>query len=405
MSGELVTGTRGTEALAERPARASRGPCQWCARPRPDKTNSACCGLHQWFDSERAKVYSLQAMKELTEAVKKTARRLGFDLVGIVHPGPSDQVSRYKAWLAKGYHAEMGYLSRPHAVEKRADPRVLMREIRSIVAVGLNYYPGDHGERGEQQGKVSRYAWGADYHDVLLDRLGRLATWLEEHLGRDVAYRPYADFGPLMERALAQRAGLGWFGKNTNLIHPDIGSYFFLGELLLDVPLAADVPFRGNRCGTCTACLDACPTGALVAPGVLDARRCISYLTIEHRGGIFEAMRPLVEGWVFGCDVCQEVCPWNQRFASPADPSVFHPSRPMLDLADVMSLTEDGFRARFRETPLWRAGRTGLLRNAAVVLGNLGGPAEVPALEAAADDQDPLVREHAVWALRRISLR
>ena len=341
-------------------------------------------------------------MSELTEAVKEKARRLGFDLAGIVHPGPSDHLSRYKAWLAKGYHAEMGYLSRPDALKKRADPRVLMRGIRSVVVVGLNYYPGDHDEHEESQGKVARYAWGVDYHDVLLDGLGRMAAWLEDHLGRDVIYRPYVDFGPLMERALAQRAGLGWFGKNTNLIHPDIGSYFFLGELLLDVPLAADDPFRGGRCGTCTACLDACPTGALVAPGALDARRCISYLTIEHRGGIPEAMRPLFEDWVFGCDICQEVCPWNQRFASPADPSVFHPSRPVLDLIDVMGLDEDGFRARFRETPLWRAGRGGLLRNAAVTLGNLGAPAGVAALEAAADDQDPLVREHARWALRRI---
>jgi len=355
------------------------------------------------IDSGRGDGYSLSGMRTLTEAVKHEAKELGFDLVGIAQPEPSPHAARYKAWLANGYHAEMGYLARRDAVEKRADPRFVMQNARSIVVVGLNYYPGDHRAHREQQGKVSRYAWGADYHDVLLDRLKQLATWLEGRLGREVARRAYVDFGPLMERELARRAGLGWFGKNTNLIHPAIGSYFFLGELLLDVPLTADVPFPGNRCGTCTACLDACPTSALVAPGVLDANRCISYLTIEHRGRIPKALRSLMEDWVFGCDICQEVCPWNQRFASPADQSVFRPARPMLDLIDVLSLDQEGFRARFRETPLWRAKRRGLLRNAAVVLGNLRAAAAVPALKAAVQDEDPLVREHAVWALSQIS--
>lgn len=341
-------------------------------------------------------------MNHLMAEVKKQARRVGFDLVGIAKPRPSAHTARYRDWLAKGYHADMGYMARPDAVEKRADPQVVMPQARSIVVVGMNYYPGDFPPLRSDQGRVSRYAWGDDYHDVMISRLRQLADRIERAVGQPVAHRAYVDFGPLLERELAQRAGLGWFGKNTTLIHPAWGSYVFLGELLLALELEADAPFGEERCGSCTACLDACPTGALVAPGVLDARRCISYLTIEHRGAIPEALRSLIGDWVFGCDICQEVCPWNKRFAHRAEASVLNPRRQTLDLIELLTLDTRAFRARFRETPLWRPRRAGLLRNAAVVLANLGSSAALPALERASGDEAPLVAEHAAWALRQI---
>jgi epoxyqueuosine reductase len=274
-----------------------------------------------------------------------------------------------------------------------------MPETQSIVLTGMNYYPGTFPPTEGSRGRVSRYAWGADYHDVILRKLHQLAEWIDGQLERRLTYRAYVDTGPLLERELAQRAGLGWMGKNTNLISPKMGSYFFLGELLLDLELEPDAPFAEDRCGTCTACLDACPTGALTAPRTLDARRCISYLTIEQRGAIPEGIRPLIGDWVFGCDVCQEVCPWNGRFARPAREPAFKPVHATLDLVEMLTLDEDAFRNRFRETPLWRARRAGLLRNAAVVLGNLGDATAVPALERALSDPEPVVARHAIWAL------
>jgi epoxyqueuosine reductase len=341
-------------------------------------------------------------MEDLTRDVKREALRMGFSLVGVADPSPSAHAARYRDWLVQGYHAEMGYLARPDAVEKRIDPRALMPEVRSIVVVGMNYYPGEFPPSTGCRGRVSRYAWGADYHDVMMEMLSQLADRIAAQVGAPVAHRAYVDFGPLMERELAQRAGLGWFGKNTNLIHPALGSYVFLGELLLGLELEPDTPFAGDRCGSCTACLDACPTGALVAPRVLDARRCISYLTIEHREAIPESLRPPMGDWVFGCDVCQEVCPWNRRFARPEEPFVLDPARSTLDLIELLALDEHAFRARFQDTPLWRPRRAGLLRNAVVVLGNLGAPAAILALERARLDENPLVAEHAAWALGQI---
>lgn len=337
--------------------------------------------------------YSSILMDQLTYAVKREARGVGFDLVGITTPLPSAHIVRYREWLEEGYHAGMGYLARPDAVERRSDPRRVMPGVRSIVVVGMNYYPGDFPPVRLHHGRVSRYAWGRDYHDVMLDMLQRLASRIKGLVGRPTAHRAYVDFGPLMERELAYRAGLGWIGKNTNLIHPTLGSYIFLGELLLDVELKADVAGLGDRCGRCTACLEACPTGALRAPRVLDARRCISYLTIEHRGIIPEALRPSIGDWVFGCDICQEVCPWNKRFARPAASSALGETHPSLDLLELLAMSEDAFRTRFRDTPLWRSGYTGLLRNAAVTLGNLGSGRALGALEQACRQGNQVVVE------------
>jgi epoxyqueuosine reductase len=341
-------------------------------------------------------------MNELSKRIKMQARQWGFDLVGVTVPYPSDHTAFYRDWLAQGYHAGMGYLARADAKSKRVDPRRIMPETRSIVVVAMNYYPGEFPAAEGCRGRVSRYAWGADYHDVILQRLHRLAEWIDGEVKQRLTYRAYVDTGPLLERELAQRAGLGWIGKNANLISPKMGSYLFLGELLLDLELKPDAAFADDRCGNCTACLDACPTGALTATRTLDARRCISYLTIEHRGDIPAWIHPLIGDWAFGCDVCQEVCPWNRRFAPRTREHAFNPIHPTLDLVKMLALNEEEFRSRFRATPLWRAGRPGLLRNATVVLGNLGDAAAVPALERALCDPEPMVARHATRALSRL---
>jgi epoxyqueuosine reductase len=251
-------------------------------------------------------------------------------------------------------------------------------------------------------GRVARYACGLDYHDVLRARLNRLLTWVQEEApgcrGRGVV-----DTAPLLERDFARRAGLGWFGKNTMLLNKRLGSYFFLGALLLDLDLAPDAAHDAAHCGTCTACLDACPTAAFPGPYQLDSRRCISYLTIELRGPIPEELRPGVGDWLFGCDVCQEVCPWNRKAPAGTEPA-FAPrdGREALELTRLLGLSEAEFREEFRGTALTRSKRRGLLRNAAVVLGNLSDPAALPALRRAAGDADPVVAEAARWAVERI---
>ncbi|MGD2145122.1 MAG: tRNA epoxyqueuosine(34) reductase QueG [Anaerolineae bacterium] len=341
-------------------------------------------------------------MKTLTKHIKTRARQLGFDLVGVTEPDPSGDAEFYREWLARGFHAGMAYLARQDAIRKRADPRLVFPATRSIVVVGMNYYPGEFPPAQGARGRVSRYAWGVDYHDVILRKLNQLGEWINGQTEQPLTYRAYVDSGPLLERELAKRAGLGWIGRNTSIIHPKKGSYFFLGELLLSLELESDAPFAGGHCGGCRACLDACPTQALVAPYTVDARRCISYLTIEHRGAIPEELRPRIDDWVFGCDVCQEVCPWNRRFARRPRKPDLRPFGPTLDLVGILGIDPDGFQDLFRETPLWRARRAGLLRNTAVVLGNLRDPAARSALELALSDPDPLVAKHAAWALSRL---
>jgi epoxyqueuosine reductase len=251
--------------------------------------------------------------------------------------------------------------------------------------------------------RVARYAHGADYHDVLRRRLNELLAWLQGEVP-GVRGRGVVDTAPLLERDFARRAGLGWFGKNTMLLNKRQGSYFFLGALLLDLELRADVPHETAHCGTCTACLDACPTQAFTGPGWLDARRCISYLTIELRGPVPQELRPAVGDWLFGCDVCQEVCPWNRKAPPGREPAFrARPDLDPVDPAELLGLSEEAFRERFRGTALTRAKRRGLLRNAAIVLGNLGDPAALPALERALGDPEPLVREAARWAIGRLT--
>ncbi len=285
----------------------------------------------------------------------------------------------------------------------------MLEEVRSVVMVGLNYAVADSSDesaiRNPQSaiGRVARYARGPDYHDVLRDRLKQLLAWLQQERpgchGRGVV-----DTAPLLERDFARRAGLGWVGKNTMLLNKRLGSYLFLGALLLDLELRPDEPFTAHHCGTCTACLDACPTQAFVGPGLLDARRCISYLTIELRTDVPEDLRPSLGDWVFGCDVCQEVCPWNRK-APAATAFPVRADLEALDLTELLGLSEAEFQQRFRGTALTRTRRAGLLRNAALVLGNRGDEAALPALRGALDDVAPLVREAARWAIARIEER
>jgi len=311
---------------------------------------------------------------ELAAEAKDEARRLGFDLVGITTLGPAETAPGFETWLAAGYAGEMAYLER--GAVKRRDTRLPFEGVTSAIVVGLDY-----GGR-EPPGPVARYARGDDYHDVMVARLTELHRWIERRLGRAVRGKPYVDTGPILERDLARRAGLGWFGKNTNLINPGRGSFFFLGSLLLDLELPADAPFEADHCGTCTRCLDACPTDAFVAPRVLDARRCVSYLTIELKGEIPVELRAGVGEHLYGCDVCQEVCPWNVRFSEELKEPAFvarefiagKDARTLAE--DLLAMSQDELSAAFRKSPMKRAKLAGLQRNARVVLGVAPGPGD-----------------------------
>lgn len=348
---------------------------------------------------------------ELERRLKARAAELGFTLTGIAPATEADHFPEFLRWLDRGYAGTMTYLHR-HA-EARRHPASILATVRSVVMLGLEYQRGRDrpdetlsaaSDGSSPRGRVAAYAAGPDYHRFIWDRLNRLAAWLEaEAPGCRAA--GVTDTAPLLERDFARRAGLGWVGKNTMLINPRRGSFFFLAALLTDHPLTPDPPFTHSHCGTCTACLDACPTHAFPEPFVLDATRCISYLTIEHRGPIPAELREPIGNWLFGCDVCQDVCPWNRK-PSPG-PIVFphDSSLASVDPVELLSLSPEAFRERFKPTALWRARRIGLLRNAAVVLGNTGDERAVPALERALGDPDPVVREAAAWALDRIRQR
>ncbi len=336
-------------------------------------------------------------MPDFEDRLKDRARALGFALVGIAPAVEADGFGRLKDWLARGYAGTMGYIHR-HG-DARRHPSAVLPEVRSVVVVAWDYAHAESSNRkpehGTPVGKVARYAAGRDYHDILRARLNDLLDWVRSERP-SCSGRGVVDTAPLLERDFARRAGLGWFGKNTMLIDKRCGSYLLLGALLLDLALHYDEPHATSHCGTCTACLDACPTEAFAGPGWLDARRCISYLTIEHRGDYEAALRGNVGDWLFGCDICQEVCPWNRHATQDAE---------RLDATEVLRLSDDEFRARFRGTALFRSKRAGLARNAAIVLGNSGDPEALPALRASLADTDQGVREAAIWAIARIEDR
>jgi epoxyqueuosine reductase len=354
---------------------------------------------------------------ELAERVAHAAVDLGFDLVGVTPAGPSLDFARFQQWLAAGYDGQMAYLA--HRMAERADLRLLLPEARSAIVLGVSYHSQELPatlRNDPSRGQIAAYAWGDDYHEAIKPLLFQLDAAIRAASGRTTLGRAYVDTGPVLERSWAQEAGLGFIGKNACLIAPRLGSWTFLALLLTPEEIAPFSLLSGGErqearapaqsCGACTRCLDVCPTHALVAPHLLDGRRCISYLTIELRGAIPHPLRPQMGNWIFGCDLCQEICPYNRRFARPARLAALQ-ARPEVvapRLLDLLALDEAGFRQRFRRSPVLRAKRRGLLRNVCVALGNWGDPVVVPALVEALHDDEPLVRGHAAWALGRIAV-
>jgi epoxyqueuosine reductase len=341
-----------------------------------------------------------------TQAVKNEARHLGFALAGVTTAEPPPHISAYESWLMLGRHGSMKYLASERARICRRDPRLILPACRSILVLGMRYPDPKRAEPDEKvgpTGRVAAYAWGRDYHLVFPQRLQALVTFIEQKVGETVPNRWYTDTGPILERDLAQRAGLGWIGKNTCLINPKLGSYFLLAEILLDIDLEPDPPFTADRCGTCTRCIEACPTHCILPDHTIDAQRCISYLTIENKGEIPSDLRPRMGNWTYGCDICQMVCPWN-RFAEKEYDQSFkpYPDLPNPDLIGDLLLTPEGFNRKFKDNPVKRARRGGYLRNTAIALGNSGSLAGIPALEEALQDNASLVRQHAEWALKLI---
>ncbi|RJP20751.1 MAG: tRNA epoxyqueuosine(34) reductase QueG [Candidatus Omnitrophota bacterium] len=337
----------------------------------------------------------------MKEQLKAFAKSIGFDAVGIARSEPKTW-DRYAEWLARGFHGEMEYLAR-RSLERR-DISYLFKNPQSVIVAAKRYLtidPIDHKQRPFQP-VVSRYAWGDDYHAALRDGLNRICRWIEEKTNGVHTVRSCVDSAPILERDFAAQAGIGWFGKHTNLLNRSLGNWFFLGVVITSLELEEDEPVS-SYCGTCTRCLDSCPTNAFVGPYLLDARRCISYLTIEVKGAIPRELRPLMGARVFGCDDCLAVCPWN-RFAVPTAEITFFPRDTIetSDLIELLGLTDEEFRARYKKSPIKRSKRRGFLRNVAIALGNTGDPRAIPALARALSDHEPLIRSHAAWALGRI---
>ncbi len=343
---------------------------------------------------------------ELAQALKQYARQLGFTLAGITNPQRPEHFDIFQNWLNAGQQAQMDYLADQTAIDRRADPRLILPECRSILVLAIPYSnPATSSPPGPSpHGKVAAYAWGADYHLVIPERLKALVDFLEAQVGQPIPNRWYTDTGPILERDLAMRAGLGWIGKNTCLINPQSGSYFLLAEILLGIDLPFDQPFTSDHCGSCTRCIDACPTDCILPNRTIDSRRCISYLTIENKAEIPEDLRPLMGNWVFGCDICQTVCPWNIRFAPASGDPAFaaRPDVPSPSLIDDLSLQPQAFNTKFKDSPLKRAKRRGYLRNLAVAAANSGQMIVLPVLKSAAQDDEALVREHAEWAINQL---
>ena len=343
-------------------------------------------------------------MSTLTQQIYQRANELGFELVGITPAAQSETIARYRQWIENGYAGKMGYLERH--LPLKADVRQLLAEAKSVISLAINYYTIDPPKalaEDPARGQISRYAWGDDYHDVIRQRLSELIDFIKQAAETELRTRVCVDTAPIIEREYAQKAGLGWIGKNTNLIHWRSGSWYFLAEVLINIALESETPAVRGSCGTCTRCIEACPTDAIIEPNVLDSRLCISYLTIELKDGIPKALRPKIGNLIFGCDICQEVCPWNSKTV-PTDEPAFQP-RPenfVPKLLSLMGMTQQEFSRRFKRSPIKRTKRRGFLRNVLVAIGNWGDRRAIPALKDALTDDEPLVRSHAAWALGRI---
>ncbi|MEY2479474.1 MAG: epoxyqueuosine reductase [Verrucomicrobiota bacterium] len=327
------------------------------------------------------------------------AHTLGFDSCLVTPCTSPAHVNEFDAWLQDGAHGEMNYMQR--GAEKRRDPQRVLRGARSVIVVAMNYFNeiGDRKPETGKLGRIARYAWGDDYHDVMSTKLGKIDMFLRRFGGEQ---KCYVDTGPILERDYAAEAGIGWHGKSTMLIDAKLGTWFFLGEILTTLDLPPDAAQK-SRCGTCERCMTACPTGAITAPHKLDARRCISYLTIEHKTSIPLELRPLIGDRIYGCDDCLDACPWN-RFAAVSRESAFAARRSTtnIPLRDYLNLGDAEFRNLFRDSPIKRIKRRGFLRNVCVALGNVGDESDLPALKNAASDPEPLIAEHATWAIEQI---
>ncbi len=355
----------------------------------------------------RSEVSGNVTPKRLAQSAKDLALSHGFDLAGIAPPDLDTAYLRYRDWISRGYAGEMSYLTR--RPEVRQDLRQLWPEARSVLSVAMRYdYPEIlpmHIPTHFLPGKIARYAHGGDYHKFIKKRLIRVLRGLQE-IDPEIEGRSYVDTGPILERDLAVRCGLGWKGKNSLLLNRELGSYFFLGTLLLNRQLPADPPMEAEHCGTCDKCIVDCPTGAIVEPGVIDSRRCISYLTIELRGPMPRELRPLVGDYFFGCDICQEVCPWNDGAPAAVEPR-FKPRPGTInpDLHELIFLSEEGFKVRFQGSAVMRARYDGFLRNVAVAIGNTGGISSLYVLIHTLHHPEPMARGHAAWALGQIGAR
>jgi epoxyqueuosine reductase len=332
------------------------------------------------------------------------ARDIGFDGCRVANCAPPPHATEFRDWLREGAAGEMNYMERGE--EKRCDPHKVLPEARSIVVLALNYWQGEIRQEprteDREHGRIARYAWGDDYHDLIEAKLKRIDQFLSEAGGRQ---KVYVDTGPVLERDHAAQSGIGWHGKSTMLVDPSLGTWFFLAEVLTTLALPPDPPQPG-RCGKCERCVTACPTGAITAPHRLDARRCISYLTIEHKSAIPLELRPLIGDRIFGCDDCLDACPWN-RFAKVSRETAFSARQATVGMAlrDYLQLSEEEFGLFFRNSPIKRIKRRGFLRNVCVALGNVGNSSDLPALERAAADPEPLIAEHAAWAIEQIHER
>jgi len=343
------------------------------------------------------------------------AHEIGFDACRVANCAPPPHATEFRGWLRDGSAGEMSYMERGE--EKRCDPQKVLPGARSIVVLALNYWQGEEPNLGRDAalrhlrtaqravpttGRIARYAWGDDYHDVITAKLKKIDQFLS---GLGGTQKTYVDTGPVLERDHAAQAGVGWHGKSTMLIDPGLGTWFFLAEVLTTLELPADTP-QPDRCGKCERCITACPTGAITAPHRVDARRCISYLTIEHKSAIPLELRPLIGDRIFGCDDCLDACPWN-RFAKVSRESAFFARQATVGMAlrDYLPLSEKEFHVLFRNSPIKRIKRRGFLRNVCVALGNVGDLTDLPALEQAAADPEPLIAEHAGWAIERICKR
>jgi epoxyqueuosine reductase len=340
--------------------------------------------------------------EELKKELIAFAHELGFDSCRVAACAPPPHATEFRNWLGEGAAGEMHYMERGE--ERRCNPQKILPGAQSIIVVALNYFQSDAIRCSRQTaptGKIARYAWGDDYHDVIAAKLGKIDDFLGQFDGRQ---KCYVDTGPVLERDHAAEAGIGWHGKSTMLIDPRLGTWFFLGEILTTLDLPPDDP-QPDRCGRCERCIKACPTGAITAPHKLDPRRCISYLTIELKGGIPLELRPLIGDRIFGCDDCLDACPWN-RFAKVSNEIAFAARSTMnMALRDYLELNDVEFRNLFRNSPIRRIKRRGFLRNVCVVLGNVGDESDLAALSEAASDPEPLISEHAVWAIEQILIR